>query len=75
MTPRWLCLGGSSLKLFKGKNLLEFSERFKTDEDRKEHLAHIKWNAGSKFVKCNHPTSQIRKDFGRTCLFDIKFKR
>lgn len=55
------------MELFKGQNLLDFSERFKTDEDCKEYLAHIKWNDGFKCVKCNHPASQIRKNFGRTC--------
>ena len=55
------------MELFKGQNLLEFSERFKTDEDCKEYLAHIKWNDGFKCVKCNHSASQIRKNFARTC--------
>jgi len=55
------------MELFKGQNLLEFAERFKTDENCKEYLADIKWGAGFKCVKCGHPGSQIRKDFSRTC--------
>lgn len=30
------------MNIFKGQNLLEFSDRFKTDEDRKQYLAGIK---------------------------------
>jgi transposase-like protein len=55
------------MEIFKGQNLLEFAERFKTDENCKEYLANIKWNQGFKCVKCNHTGSQIRKDFSRTC--------
>ena len=55
------------MELFKGQNLIEFSERFKTDEDCKEYLANSKWNAGFTCVKCDHSASQIRKNFSRTC--------
>jgi transposase-like protein len=55
------------MELFKGQNLLEFAERFKTDEICKEYLAEIKWQSGFKCVKCGHVASQIRKDFSRTC--------
>ncbi len=52
---------------FKGQNLLEFSERFKTDYNCKEYLATIKWKNGFECVKCSNKTSQIRKNFARTC--------
>lgn len=55
------------MNIFKGQNLLEFSDRFKTDEDCKEYLAEIKWNDGFECRKCSHKKSQIRKDFLRTC--------
>ncbi len=55
------------MELFKGQNLLKFTERFKTDEICKEYLAEIKWKSGFKCVKCGHDASQIRKDFSRTC--------
>jgi len=55
------------MELFKGQNLLKFTERFKTDEICKEYLAEIKWKSGFKCVKCEHDASQIRKDFSRTC--------
>ncbi len=55
------------MELFKGQNLIEFSERFKTDEGCKEYLANSKWNAGFTCVKCDHSASQIRKNFSRTC--------
>ena len=34
------------MNIFKGQNLLEFSDRFKTDEDCNKYLAEIKWNNG-----------------------------
>lgn len=55
------------MEFFKGQNLLEFVERFKTDDNCKEYLANIKRNDGFKCVKCNHTGSQIRRDFSRTC--------
>lgn len=55
------------MKLFKGQNLLEFAERFKTDKDCKEYLANLKWKNGFKCVKCGYNKSQIRKDYSRTC--------
>jgi hypothetical protein len=32
------------MDIFKGQNLLEFSDRFKTDQDCKEYLAFINQN-------------------------------
>ncbi len=46
------------MDVFKGQNLLGFSDRFKTDLDCKEYLSG---------VKCNHGRAQIRKDYSRTC--------
>ena len=55
------------MEIFKGQNLIEFAERFKTDEDCKEYLAFLKWENAYKCRKCGHEKSQIRKDFSRTC--------
>jgi transposase-like protein len=55
------------MELFKGQNLLEFSERFKTNEDCLEYLADFKWSEGYKCVKCGHVASQKRRDHSRTC--------
>ena len=55
------------MDIFKGQNLLEFSEYFKTDLDCKEYLSKFKWEKGFKCVKCNHTKYQKRKDFSRTC--------
>ena len=55
------------MDIFKGQNLLEFSDRFKTDEDCKKYLAEIKWKDGFECLKCGHKRSQIRKDYSRTC--------
>ncbi len=55
------------MNIFKGQNLLEFSDRFKTNDDCKEYLAGIKWNDGFECRKCEHKKAQVRKDFSRTC--------
>ncbi len=55
------------MNIFKGQNLLEFSDRFKSGQDCKEYLANIKWKDTDECRKCVHKKSQIRKDFSRTC--------
>ncbi len=55
------------MDVFKGQNLLEFSDRFKIDDDCKEYLASIKAKSGYKCTRCNHTACQIRKDFARQC--------
>jgi hypothetical protein len=55
------------MDIFRGQNLMSFTERFKTDLDCKGYLSHIKWEKGFKCLKCGNLTSQIRKDFSRTC--------
>jgi len=55
------------MDIFKGQNLLDFAERFKTDEDCKEYLTSIKVQKGFKCTRCNHNACQKRKDFSRQC--------
>jgi len=55
------------MEIFKGQNLIEFAERFKTDQDCREYLSNIKWSEQYVCRKCNHTRCQIRKDFARTC--------
>lgn len=55
------------MEIFKGQNLIEFAECFKTDEDCKKYLSDLKWKDGFSCRKCGHKASQIRKDFSRTC--------
>lgn len=55
------------MAIFKGQNLLEFSDRFKTDLDCKAYLASIKWKQGYQCLKCDHKSAQQRKDFSRIC--------
>lgn len=55
------------MEIFTGQNLLEFAERFKTDDNCKEYLANLKWDLGFICLKCEYAKSQIRKDFSRTC--------
>jgi hypothetical protein len=55
------------MDIFKGQNLLEFAERFKTDLDCKEYLGEIKWKDGYSCRKCRNHSYQVRKNFSRTC--------
>lgn len=55
------------MDIFKGQDLLKFTEEFKTDNDCKKYLSKIKWDQGYKCLKCGHPASQIRKDHSRIC--------
>ena len=55
------------MEIFKGQNLLEFAERFRTDEDCQLYLANFKWSEGFKCVKCGHSRSQVRRNHSRTC--------
>lgn len=62
------------MDIFKGQNLLQFAERFKTDLDCKEYLGQIKWKDGYDCRKCGNNTYQTRKNFSRTCnkCYDIE---
>lgn len=55
------------MEIFKGQNLVAFTERFKTDEDCKEYLAELKWRAGYTCRRCKHTKASIRKDHSRCC--------
>lgn len=57
----------SCMNLFKGQNLIEFAERFKSDEDCKAYLSNYKWEKGYKCINCGHARCQIRSDYSRTC--------
>ena len=51
------------MDVFQGQNLLEFSDRFKTDLDCKEYLAFIKAKTAYKCSRCNHTACQKLKDY------------
>jgi transposase-like protein len=55
------------MDIFKGQNLLEFTDRFKTEEDCKKYLSEIVFASGFKCIKCGHDKSQERKNYSRTC--------
>lgn len=55
------------METFKGKNLLEFAEHFKTDLDCERHLSHWTWKQGYACHKYGNVKYQVRKDFSRTC--------
>ncbi|HZJ36383.1 MAG TPA: transposase, partial [Gillisia sp.] len=54
------------MDIFKGQNVIEFTDRFKTDLDCKEYLAQAKWKDGFACTRCGHGAAQQRKDFSRT---------
>ena len=56
-----------NLNIFKGQNLIEFSDRFKTNEECKKYIAEINWKGGFECLRCDHNKCQIRKVFSRTC--------
>ena len=51
------------MEIFRGQNLIEFSEHFKTEENCKEYLSNIKWEKVFKCVKCNHKGESNKKGF------------
>ena len=55
------------MEIFRGENLIEFTERFKTDLDCKEYLAMIKWRDGYNCKRCKHNKATIRQDYSRCC--------
>jgi len=55
------------MDIFKGQNIVEFSQRFKSDLDCKKYLSELKWSEGFNCRNCGHTGSQVRKDFSRTC--------
>lgn len=55
------------MEIFKGQNLIEFAERFTSDQDCGECSSNIKWSEQYVRRKCGHTKSQIRKDYARTC--------
>lgn len=55
------------MNIFKGQNLLEFSDRFKSDLDCKEYLSELKDKTDYKCLKCNHNAYQRKADFSRQC--------
>lgn len=55
------------MDIFKGRNLLEFSDRFKTDLDCREYLSGLKEQHTYHCIKCNHNACQIKIDFARQC--------
>ena len=55
------------MNIFKGQNLLEFSDRFKTELDCKEYLSALKDKATYRCLKCKHNAFQRKADFSRQC--------
>ncbi len=55
--------------MFKGLNIIEFSERFSTDDDCRKYLSAIKWENGYRCGKCGHSHYyEIKKAGSRQCI-------
>ena len=50
------------MELFKGMDFLEFTDKFRTNEDCKEYLAQFKWKDGFKCTKCGSTEAHNSKD-------------
>lgn len=55
------------MEIFKGQNIIEFTKRFRSDQDCRKYLSEIKWSEKYVCRKCGHTKSQVRKDYSRTC--------
>ena len=54
--------------MFKGINIIEFSERFTTDDECRKYLSAIKWENGYQCGKCSHNGYyEIKKVGSRLC--------
>jgi len=54
--------------MFKGENILEFTDKFHNDKSCLSYLADIKWSEGYKCPKCGHDKFTIRKkNLARDC--------
>ena len=53
--------------MFKGVNIIEFSQRFSTDEKCYEYLSAIKWKNGYQCAKCGHQRHFAGKQPFRRC--------
>jgi len=55
------------MDIFRGQSFLEFTGRFKNDQDCRDYLSGIKWNEGDfKCRKCGHGACQVRSNGSRT---------
>lgn len=55
------------MDIFKGQDLLKFSDRFKTDIDCKKYLSEIVFASGYNCRKCGHTKCQELKNYSRIC--------
>lgn len=50
------------MELFKGMDFLEFTDKFRTNEDCRKYLAHFKWKDGFKCRKCGSTENHNSQD-------------
>ena len=59
--------------MFKDLNILEFTEKFSTDENCHQYLASIKWNNGYRFGKCDFREYYLIKKAGSRLCTNCKY--
>ncbi len=59
--------------MFKGLNVLEFTERFSTDDKCRAYLSELKWEKGYQCSNCGHPHYHNGKEIGRRVCSKCKY--
>ena len=49
------------MDIFKGQEIIEFSQRFHSELDCKKYLAELKWKDGYTCRKCGHKVAKLGK--------------
>ncbi len=55
------------MKIFEGESILEFTERFSSDDICKSYLSELKWDTGYVCKKCGNVIFTQRKGYIKTC--------
>ena len=55
------------MEIYNGEKLLEFTERFSSDEACLKYLSDIKWNSGFECRKCKHTKFSEGSKYQRCC--------
>ena len=55
------------MEIFKGENLVDFIDRFDSDNACKEYLSELKWADGYQCTKCGHKKYTEKDGYSRVC--------
>lgn len=59
--------------MFKGLNILEFTEKFSTDDKCRAYLSELKWEKGHQCSNCSHAHYHNGKQTGRRICSKCKY--